>query len=374
MELVEQTVLILKLPGRQHNVALNGIIVVVNVKYNNMVSEFHRNIETQRFFVLLLIFFLFKLETANSQSYNAYHHMIATAEEFYFVHDNVDSSLTYFQKSFETFDFVFARDAINALQIAYRENRPIEYFLKISFKSGVTPAIISTIPALNEFVNDSLANLSVMGNYIKYRSHYLDRINVACLKKTYILGIYDQIAKYKEGENVTEPLFKLANLYGLPGEKICGIEDLEITKELGAEAPDFLRLRDSISSEYGKNLRYYSLDNNSLIMHLPIVIMLHNYCTYKDYKKALYEAYLSGNIYSREIGCIYDNAFRGDDPECLMHVNKGIFGLNRFLKYSTIDKKKANYLRAKWGICSMEADFKKKELEKLGYKFIWDYW
>lgn len=39
-----------------------------------------------------------------------------------------------------------------------------------------------------------------------------------------------------------------------------------------------------------------------------------------------------------------------------------------------MDSKKANQLRAAWNICSIETDLKKEEMEKLGFKFIWDYW
>lgn len=130
-----------------------------------------------------------------------------------------------------------------------------------------------------------------------------------------------------------------------------------------------------MSEKYGRGLRYYSLDNNSIIMHIPIVIMLHDYCTYKDYEKDLHEAYLAGFIHPREIGCIYDNCLRGDDPSCIkVAVSRGIFGLNAFVSRSNLVPEKADQLRSKWGICSIETDRKKKELEKLGFRFIWDYW
>lgn len=321
---------------------------------------------------LLFILFLIKSESGSGQSYDDYHHMIFKAEEYYFIQNNVDSSLFYYQKCFESFEFIFARDAINSFQIAYKEARPFEYFLKTAIESGVTPSILSSILALSDFMKNSWPNLELTQDYDLYRAHYLGRINVDCLNEIYRLGIIEQLSKHQHGKHQTDALFKLALAYGLPGERNCGIEELGINKELGREAADFLKLRGNMSEKSGRDLSYYSLDNNSLNMHLPIVIMLHNYCTYKEYESALHEAYLGGFIHPREIGCIYDNALRGDEPKCI--INKNLFGLNSFVDSGKIDTKKANQLRAKWAICSIETDRKKEELEKLGYKFIWDYW
>jgi len=342
--------------------------------YNKAVEIIQNQTHLAKAIVLLFILFLLKSEISNGQSYDEYHQMIITAEKYYFLENNVDSSLAYYQKCFATFDFVFARDAVNAFQIAYREGQPIEGILKKTFESGVTPSILSSIPALSDFTEHSLPHLNVMLEYDLHRSRYLERINVDCLNQTYRLGIIDQLNKYKEGKHETDALFKLALTYGLPGERNCGIEDMEINKELSSEAADFIKLRDSFSETSGRNLNYYTLNNTSLIMHVPLVIMLHNYCTFKHHEKTLYEAFIGGFIHPREIGCIYDNSFQNIQPHCRIVPNRGSFGLNVFANASYIDPKKANQLRAEWNICSIETDNKKKELEKLGFKFIWDYW
>lgn len=368
-EQVVQIVSISKPQRRPHKMVVSGINIGESVK---KISALHFIVEAQSLIFILFILLLFKPESGNGQSYDEYHQMISTAEEYYFLQNNVDSALFYYQSCFEAFDFVFARDAINAIQIAYKERRPIEYFLEIALEAGVTPSILSNIPALNNFVQDSMPNLDLMQDYDLYRSRYLDRINVECLNSIYRLGIIDQISKTKRKPE-TGTLFKLGLAFGLPGEKNCGIEQMDIHKELGSGAANFLNIRDSISEKSGRNLRYYSLDNNSLIMYIPIVIMLHDYCTYKDYERSLLKAYSEGYIHPREIGCIYDNSYRGES-NCKMFPIRGIFGLNTFVNSSNMDTKKANQLRAKWGICSVETDQKKKELEKTGFKFIWDYW
>ena len=213
-----------------------------------------------------------------------------------------------------------------------------------------------------------------MQDYDLYRSRYLERISVDCLNSIYRLGITDQITKYKAGKHETDALFKLTSEFGLPGERNCGIEDLGIHKELGNGAADFLNLRDGMTEVSERNFNYYSLNNNSLIMSIPLVIMFHNHCTFKEYEQALLEAYIGGYIHPREIGSVYDNALRGDDPKCLMLPNRGVFDLNSFVKAGKVDIAKANQLRAEWEICSIETDLKKKELEEQGFKFIWDYW
>jgi len=258
--------------------------------------------------------------------------------------------------------------------LGHKEGKYLEYFLKTAIKSGVTPSVLANIPALNDFVNDSLLNLKVMADYDLYRSQYLNRINVDCLNWIYRLGALDQITKNQDGKTQTKALFKLAMDYGLPGERNCGVENMEVHTELGGQAASFIVIRDSISEKYAKGLNYYKLNGYSLIMHLPLVIMLHDYCTYKEYEQDLREAYLGGFIHPRDIGCIYDNAFRGSGSQCLKVPNIGVFGLNSFLISSNIDIEKANRLRAKWEISSIETDRKKNELQKLGFKFIWDYW
>lgn len=331
-------------------------------------------VKTQSLIFLLFFLLLVKPERGNSQSYEEYHQLVSKAEEFYFLENEVDSSLFYYQKCFDSFDFVFARDPVNALQIAYKEGRPINNFLIIAVKTGVTPSILESIPALSDFANDSLPHLDLMDDYIKYRSAYLERINVKCLNRIYRLGILDQITKYQQKVQ-TPQLFKMALEFGLPGERNCGLENMESHKELGGRAADFLSLRDSMSEKSGMGLRYYKLEENSLMTHIPIVIMLHDYCTYKDYEKDLHEAYLGGFIHPREIGSIYDNSLRGEDPVCIkVTVSQGVFGLNGPVPKRFLVPEKADRIRAKWGICSIETDRKKKELEKLGFKFIWDYW
>lgn len=336
-------------------------------------------VRAQRLICVFFILLLLKPATGNCQSYANYHRMISTAEEFYFLENNADSALFHYQKGFETFEFVFARDAVNAIQIAYREQKPLEYFLKTAFETGVTPSNLSNIPALKDFVQDSLPQLNVMRDYDLYRSRYVDRINVECLNRVYRLGIIDQLNKGNKGKyrnyDVSQLLFAMADRFGLPGEQNCGIENSHIHKELGSEAWNFLSSKDRMAEEDGRDLWYYTLDENSLIMHIPIVIMLHNYCTHIEYEQALQDAYLGGFMHPREIGCTYDNALRSEDISCTTGVNRrGIFGLNVFAKTGEIDRSKANQLRAEWGICSLETDVKKKEFEKLGFQFIWDYW
>lgn len=348
-------------------------VSITNMNIAKKISNHCVIVGFQSFTLLLFILLLLKPESGNGQSYEGYHQLILRAENYYFLDNNVDSSLVYYQRCFETFDFVFARDAVNAFQIAYKEQRPIEYFLKIAFESGVSPSILSSIRALSEFTKDSLPKLEVMHDYDLYRSRYLSRINVKCLNQIYRLGIRDQYTKYFPGRHETGPLFKLALEYGFPGEKNCGIAELGIHEELGRGAEDFLHLRDSISKGEVRSIRYYSLHKNSLLMHIPIVIMLHDYCTYKYFEKDLRQAYLEGFIHPREVGLIYDNAFRGKGAQCLMVPNKGIFGFSAFEKQRNVNIDKANLLRMKWEICSIETDKKKEEMQKSGFKFIWDY-
>jgi hypothetical protein len=90
--------------------------------YVNKMSKPKIIVAAQKYFFLLFILFLLKSVISNGQSYDEYHRMIITAEEYYFLENNVDSSLSYYQRCFEIFDFAFARDAVNAFQIAFKED------------------------------------------------------------------------------------------------------------------------------------------------------------------------------------------------------------------------------------------------------------
>src|SRR5690554_3921645 len=98
-----------------------GLLRMWPPKYHNKILGLSAVLGVQKFILLLYIFIPVQSDVANAQSYDKYHQYILKAEEFYFLKNKADSSLVYYAKCFENFDFIFARDAINAFQIAYKE-------------------------------------------------------------------------------------------------------------------------------------------------------------------------------------------------------------------------------------------------------------
>ena len=70
-------------------------------------------------------------------NYEIYHGYINKAEELFFVEGKPDSSLYYYKKAFTEFDFVFAKDPLNAAQIAYFSQQPFEEYLVKGFENGL---------------------------------------------------------------------------------------------------------------------------------------------------------------------------------------------------------------------------------------------
>ncbi len=202
------------------------------------------------YYILLTIICSLGQFSATSQkpNYELYHHYINTAEELFFVENKPDSSLYYYKKAFSEFDFVFAKDPLNAAQIAYFSHQPFEEYLIKGFENGLKLSHLASIKLFNPLYNNLLNDKSLQYKYSVCRTKYIKRLDLNYLSLVYEKAIKDQIDKKKENYNDIklknlEEWLTMIQLKGFPADKIVGLDDKSIFSETGNPEKDFDQLK-----------------------------------------------------------------------------------------------------------------------------------
>jgi len=326
------------------------------------------------------------LQTTNCQifDYTLYHNDINKAEKHFFINDEIDSCIYYYDKAFESFEFVFVKDLVNAAQIAFYCNKPYKKYIIRGFEFGLKIQHLKEIILFDDIYN-SLENDEVLqSEYSIGRDKYLKSIDFSYLLNIYNMSLKDQIDKnLPDAEYASikrENIYKIKQIIenkGFPGTKYLGVSDSKIFSEIGKPKFDI----DSLKVKYGDKLEYYSADDNLLASKYALVILIHIRCSFKELSKVLRTSLKKGKIHPREIGLLYDNMFRNiiqGGQRCLeKNTSEGVFYLNKFCDYSKIkcSKDASNSLRSKWYIGTLDVDEKKKKYEKIhGFKLFWGFW
>lgn len=318
-------------------------------------------------------------------TYLTYHALINQAERCYFIENDVDSSLAYYDEAFRKYNFVFLKDLINAAQISVFEGniKYREYLLK-GFKYGLQMKHLHSFPLFQPLIYDITSDTSFSEQAKQNREIYLKNINYEYLLKVYDLGIEDQIQKSQPDElyaikkrNSIQKIKVWINKYGFPSSKIIGIDDKDIFKNKGK--PDFDL--DNRKYKFSSNIDYYTTEDESFSNTIPLILLIHNQCAFLELQEILYTAMLKCEIHPREIGCLFDNMYRDVNSKFYRckypDVQNGMFYLNLFCDYKkfSVDKDKVNTLRSQWNIVEFEVDEKKKQFEeKYGFKLFYGFW
>ena len=182
------------------------------------------------------------------------------------------------------------------------------------------------------------------------------------------MAIQDQKTKSQNNYQInilktTDKLIYLTLAKGFPGERLLGISDSTIFKEINKPHLDLYEQRKD-----AKNLFYMNSNEKGLAQEWSLVMFVHNDCSYKLYHKILLDEVKKGNIHPRDVGLIYDNMFRtqrNDYPSYCGAVNfKGVYRLNLFTDYSNFkDINQTNKMREELFIVSTYVDDKKRDYE-----------
>ncbi len=322
------------------------------------------------------------LAIGKNKDYSNYHMSINKAEELFFVHKQVDSALYYYDQVFNDYDFIFVKDLINAAQIAAFSNRPYQHYIEQGFEHGLKINHLKEYQLLKKIYTNSSKNKKLLEVYDINRKKYLNKIDFKYLDLIYKLAIKDQQNKHSKSSNstyrkqvyeITQSIKDSIKKRGFPGDRMIGISDSTIFKEINKPHKDLYNQR-----KQDKRLWYMISDEKYLNAKHTMVIFLHNPCSYHKYKDLLYTEMLKGNIHPRDIGLLHDHVYSYRQTMRAGCDNKKnqVYQLNEFANYpKDIILEKTNEMRKELFIVSIDVDKRKKEYEKAyGFKLFSGFW
>ena len=373
--------------------------------------------------VIFLIFVsVLYVKGGNTQDYTRYHQYINKAENCFYIHNQVDSCLHYYNLAFDNFAFNYVHDLVNAAQIAYFSKKEYKSYLHKAYRYGLQVKHLKQIPLFKSDCIDEFEKFEQTSSYRKIRNKYLKSINVEHLDWMYEFTIEDQIKKSSEVNDYVlwwdeqiKVLTAKINQYGFPANKTIGIESKTIFEELGipnkdmkdrvlthkdkdilcgANYPDFVAFgTDTIWIEKKDNIDYcLNVEDDILSVSLVMYCLIHygglheisriDYDTvYKQLQTIWLQEIRKGNLHPREMAVLHDNMHLIQNTsieELFGNRRKGIgvgeiFGLDAEYSSLTYDNLfKINEFRKKYNIVPVEVDAKKKEYEKeYGFKLFW---
>jgi len=289
--------------------------------------------------VITLIVFGF-INTATAQDYFQYHRNIIKAEEQAFVTQDFRNALKTYNETLRQYDFVFLRDCIIAMELALyiNDEKAFIAFTTKAFQNGFAPPYLNykdlTYIREHPIYNKYKGKLDTL--YAANRDHYLKRIDTTSLKKMMELFCVDQAEKNNlphESERTYSVRYKplviqtMTNLQkliaakGWPSDKLIGIDQNDIMRQLGFKNMDALdyynRYKDDPEHLVSKG--QYDFDEyilaSSLI--LPIIvhysnetINIHNKRRNLQYPDEYYLAQIkAGNMHPQDFALLNDWPF-----------------------------------------------------------------
>lgn len=342
-------------------------------------------------FKLIIFFIAVNASSAHETDYTKYHDHINKAEHLYFMEHRYAEAFEMYDSVFKSFDFLFAKDCVNAAQLAHIQGRPYKEYIYKGFENGLKLSMFEFKLRPSKFLQKMKKELDAdPQTEIEYqlrRPKYLARINKKML--SYIMDEFftDQVNKNKPDreynsykKKVIGKLIALINEEGFPGSRLVGVQDATVFEELGHPNQDFYSRRDK--TKY-KGDKWMVIDEDILASQYAVIILIHNPCAFQILENLLLTEVKKGNIHPREVGLLYDNLYRFGKPyhklECRKYDSRvdGWFNLNFFADHIvvTFDKEHTNQLRASWHIAPLELDQKKKEFAaEHAMKLFWGFW
>lgn len=240
---------------------------------------------------------------ARAQDYFKYHRLINSAERCFFLEGKTDSAYLCYENAFAGFDFVFVKDCFMAAQIAYL-NGSSRYigFLEKGFKNGLKWQELKLSAVLKPLIKDTAAFKKKFRNYPEYRKAYLQRINRHAWKYVRDDFLADQQEKgLPEGQYGPAIARRIMNLkalvaiVGFPGDKLIGISQPDMMKELGEKGQDYPGGMSSPDVYDGLSEQHLF----PLLIHYP--------CSYEVFEKHWLNFIKKGQIHPGDVALLYDN-------------------------------------------------------------------
>jgi hypothetical protein len=219
---------------------------------------------------VVFIFLLINSFISISQNYFDYYKGINKAK-LCLVSDSLQASETSYYNTFEKFEFVFARDCYNALEVSSKRKNfeKVDYFLRRCIKQGVEFETLKSDTILSEYkkteywpkillAKDSLrilyernVNWEIRSEIIEMFSQDQQIRDLADKNRFNIFKIGKLNKEFEKTDSIlVDRLIQITETYGFPGEKLIGIDN---------------------SSMHPK------INSNKLTAGMPIVIFIHHF-------------------------------------------------------------------------------------------------
>ncbi|MDI9319946.1 MAG: hypothetical protein QM530_05655 [Phycisphaerales bacterium] len=269
-----------------------------------------------------------------AQDYREYHKAINKAEEFMFIKGDIDLGIKIYNNIFNSYDFVYTGDCLIAMQMAlYKNNeRAFLNFTKKAFQNGLSLKNFKKVWYIknhNFFQKDTIFFEKI---YSENRAHYLNRIDTNILKQIYYLFMDDQLEKnsikkngikennqefemrYKPALNrIMNKINEIITSNGVPLDRIIGISQKDLMKELKVNFPDLMDLY-----LINKNKSISTINRNQLIIQEELLyssfffpIIIHYQNLFRKYDSTLLIKQIGlGNIHPKDVAFLNDNFFQ----------------------------------------------------------------
>ena len=195
--------------------------------------------------MIILLFFCTHLSfSQESVDYRDYYIGINKARKS-IVGDSLEHSLTVYKATFEKYEFVFARDCYNALQVASKlgNHNETAYFMQRCLKQGIELQILQEAPFLTDFkTTEQWQNVLLVADSL--HAHYLGKLNLSIRNEITSMFTEDQRMRELNYQNRLNPfkkrklnngweelnrqqvkrLIDITNEFGFPGERLVGLD------------------------------------------------------------------------------------------------------------------------------------------------------
>ena len=330
-----------------------------------------------------------------AQDYRIYHTWINNAERYFFLENKPDSAFHYYDSAFANYDFVFAKDCYMAAQIALsRKNDRYIAYLKKGFENGLTPRHLAFSKVLRP-ISDSTNFKKKFPGYQALRRKYLARIQINVRRMVMRHECEDQCEKnelspipYSEKLNKhIEFIEHLVSSGTFPGDKLIGLDQNDIMKELGFPGEDY---KDQYEHYKTHNVSASQFEEcgECLAQAQVFPLLVHHYCIFNLLSSNWNKLIISGQIHPRDVALLFDNHLRfGPDKQwwqynsyfyCKNELDtKQYYKNNLFVHYRNIkiDNRVIDSMRKCLFMNTLAVDSARESYGKLlGFKTDFGFW
>ncbi|MEL7122277.1 MAG: hypothetical protein AAFO07_22705 [Bacteroidota bacterium] len=292
-------------------------------------------------YVYFLLLFVFQVIYLPAQNYLDYYQEINQGR-LHLLEEKLDAAIDSYYTTFETFDFVFARDCYHTMELAVLagDTMKLDYFIRRGLQRGIKMEFLLNAGLLDDYKEAAFMK-AILVDQDQLAEQYQASINwdiraeiigmfaadQAIRKRYYDATLFKRKKIGKEWEALNkkqvERMIEITKEYGFPGEKLIGIASQEMHEKV---------------------------DDGSLAAIMPIIIFIHHYSQPNpSYNEILIEQIPKGNLHNKHFAtiCDFEAEFgKGKYP------NLGYFAFNH--KPKKLDMEAINKRRQKVKLLSIQ--------------------